>query len=336
MPKRFFAFFCLFLLISCEKGKDSSSEGPVNKPARVVSVPLFNPDSAFYFVKRQVDFGPRIPNTEAHRKTADFLSNQLRKYGATVTVQEFDQTTYDNQRVRLKNIIASFYPETHKRVLLAAHWDTRPFADRDKQNPDAPFDGANDGASGVGVLLEIARTLSTSPNPPDVGVDIILFDGEDWGERVNERLVPTPKGLDSWWCLGSQYWSTHKHKPNYSAFYGILLDMVGAKNSQFYREGLSLTYAPKVVDRVWTTADQLGYSRFFVKKNQSEIIDDHKYVTENAKIPMIDIVNHDPATGWFGFFHHTHADNMDLISEEPLKAVGETLLHVVYYEEPDV
>jgi hypothetical protein len=332
MQRRLLPFFSFLFLISCQKSNDEAREIQSTEPAGEVDVPPFSPDSAYYFIERQVGFGPRVPGTTAHRKAAEFFANRLSSYGAEVTVQEFEQTSYDNNRLPLRNIIASFYPDRQKRVLLAAHWDTRPFADRDNENPNGPLDGANDGASGVAVLLEVARSLHNSPDPPMVGVDIILFDGEDWGERVNEPMTPPPATLQSWWCLGSQYWSTHKHRPNYSAYYGILLDMVGAEGSQFYREGLSLRYAPSVVEKVWSTAAQLGHSRYFVNRDQPEIVDDHKYVTENARIPMIDIVNYDPVQGSFGSFHHTQADNMDIISREPLKAVGETLLHLLYHE----
>jgi hypothetical protein len=337
MQRRLLPFFSFLFLISCQKSNDEGGELQTAKTPNPIEVPPFSADSAYAFIEKQVNMGPRVPGSAPHREAAGFFVSRFESYGATVTVQEFEQTTYDGTRLQLKNIIASFYPEKQKRVLLAAHWDTRPFADQDKVNPNGPMDGANDGASGVAVLLEIARSLHNSPDPPPVGVDIILFDGEDWGERVNERLRPPPPGLQSWWCLGSQYWSMHKHKPNYSAYYGILLDMVGAEGSQFYREGLSLRYAPSVVEKVWSAAAQLGHSRFFVKRDQPEIgDDDHKYVTENARIPMIDIVNYDPVMGTFGSFHHTQADNMDIISREPLRAVGETVIYLLYHEEPGV
>lgn len=331
MPGRILIFF-LLLLVSCQKSSRDKPQQPPQNGQIQVEVPPFSADSAYHFVEKQVAFGPRVPGTAAHSEAVDYFVTRFADFGADVTVQEFDQTTYDNTRVRLKNIIASFYPEKKKRILLAAHWDTRPFADEDKENPNRPLDGANDGASGVAVLLEIARALNQAENPPSVGVDLILFDGEDWGER--ERRTPLPAGLDSWWCLGSQYWATHKHKPGYSAYYGILLDMVGAEGAQFFREELSMRYAPTVVDRVWATAARLGHGRFFVNQIQPEVLDDHKFVTEIGRIPMIDIINYDPVIGSFGPFWHTQADNMDIISKETLKAVGETVLHQVYSEEP--
>lgn len=332
MPGRLLPLLLLLLLVSCKNTRDKPQASQENGQIPV-EVPAFSPDSAYLFVEQQVAFGPRVPGTNAHSRAADYLVSRFTEFGADVTVQEFDQTTYDNNRVRLKNIIATFYPERKKRILLAAHWDTRPFADADKENPNAPMDGANDGGSGVAVLLEIARVLGQTENPPGVGVDLILFDGEDWGERDGERKRP-PAGLDSWWCLGSQYWATHKHKPGYSAYYGILLDMVGAKDAQFYREELSVRYAPTVVEKVWSTASRLGYGRYFVNQIQPEVLDDHKFVSEKGRIPMIDIINYDPVIGSFGTFWHTQDDNMDIISRETLGAVGETVLQVLYEEQP--
>ena len=328
----FFLCFFLFLIIfSCQRQEGTNEKSGQPAAAVPVNVPVFNADSAYFFLEKQVNFGPRIPNTLAHKKAGDYFIKTLTGFGATVTTQEFEERTFDNQIIRLRNVIGSFFPDRKKRILLAAHWDTRPFADKDKQRPNATFDGANDGASGVAILLEIARVINNSAQQPEIGIDLIFFDGEDWGEPDHERSQPSP-GLESWWCLGSQYWAKHKHKPNYSAYYGILLDMVGGKNSQFYRESLSLAYAPSVVEKVWNTAERLGYSDVFVKRNQGEITDDHKYVTEIAKIPMINIVNFDPTTGSFGNFHHTTADNLDLISKETLDAVGTTLLNVIFYE----
>jgi hypothetical protein len=216
--------------------------------------------------------------------------------------------------------------------LLAAHWDTRPFSDKDSNQPNGVFDGANDGGSGVGVLLEICRLLGETA--PNVGVDVIFFDGEDWGERIElDNTVPLTDGLNSWWCLGSQHWAKNKHRPGYSAYYGILVDMVGAERAQFYQEKTSLQYAPRIVENVWNAAERIGYSDYFVKRTASEIIDDHVFVNAIAKIPMIDIVQYKPETGYFGDYHHTQKDNIHIISKETLKAVGSTLAYVVYHEE---
>jgi glutaminyl-peptide cyclotransferase len=326
MRFRILSILILALLIGC--GRDSQ-QTETTTPPKVVNVPAFNADSAYLFVKKQVDFGPRIPNTAAHKKAGDYFIAQLKTYGATVKIQEFTATTFDKQKVSLRNIIASFNPEKKKRVLLAAHWDTRPFADKDKEKPDATFDGANDGASGVGVLLEVARTISKQPT--DVGIDIILFDGEDWGERTATQAPPLPNGLESWWCLGSQHWVKNKHVGNYTAAFGILLDMVGGKGARFGFEEISLDYASGVVDKVWKTAAKSGFSNVFINEKDGQVIDDHLFVNVHARIPMADIISFD-AEGSFVDYHHTRKDNMDLISKETLKAVGQTVLQVIYYE----
>ncbi|MEY4929674.1 MAG: hypothetical protein RI909_398 [Bacteroidota bacterium] len=326
-----FAVFLLMMFNSCTVEKEKVK---VTESWPDITVPDFNADSAYFFIEKQINFGPRIPNSASHREAGDYLVNQFKRYGAIVTEQKFVATTFDHQNLNLRNIIASFYLQASKRILLAAHWDTRPFADKDTQNSNAPFDGANDGASGVGVLLEIARILGTEDSL-SVGVDIMLFDGEDWGERADNRHeISLPPGLDSWWCLGSQYWSKNKHTKNYVASCGILLDMVGARRSQFFREGASMTYAPKIVDKVWNIGHSLGYSDYFVKQNVSAITDDHVFVNESGKIPMIDIVHYQAGIGFFGAYHHAQKDNLSIISKETLKAVGATVLHVVYYESP--
>ncbi|HZY79246.1 MAG TPA: M28 family peptidase [Cyclobacteriaceae bacterium] len=319
---------CL-IFFSCNKKNDTGSSSTTT--VTPVDAPKINADSAYAFVQKQVDFGPRIPNTENHRKTAAWLEQQLRRLGGQVTIQSFKAPSIEGQQLELKNIIASFNPEKQKRIMLAAHWDTRPYADKDTEKPNATIDGANDGASGVGVLLEIARVIQSKA--PRAGVDIVLFDGEDWGEKNNEYgRVPIPEELDDWWCLGSQYWSANKHKPNFRPYYGILLDMVGAADARFFREGHSMQYAPRVVDKVWTAGATLGYSNYFIKQDVGELTDDHKFVNMVAKIPMIDIVHFDPNNG-FGDFHHTTKDNMSVINKRTLEAVGNTVLYVIYSEE---
>ena len=326
MRLQILSIFLLALLVGC--GRDGK-QTETKTPPKVVNVPAFNADSAYMFIKKQVDFGPRIPNTAPHKKTGDYLIAQFKTYGATVKVQEFTATTFDKQRVSLRNIIASFNPEKKKRVLLAAHWDTRPFSDKDKEKPTATFEGANDGGSGVGVLLEVARTLNKQPT--DVGIDIVLFDGEDWGEKTETSGPQLINGLESWWCLGSQHWAKNPHAANYSAAFGILLDMVGGKGARFTFEDISLDYASGIVDKVWKAAAKNGFSGYFVNEKGGQVIDDHLFVNVHAKIPMVDVISFD-AEGSYADFHHTQKDNMDLISKETLKAVGQTVLQVIYYE----
>jgi hypothetical protein len=191
---------------------------------------------------------------------------------------------------------------------------------------------ANDGASGVAVLLELARLTHT--NPPSVGIDIFLFDGEDWGEREGTTgQIKPPDGYTSWWCLGSQYWARNKHKPNYTAYYGILLDMVGASNAHFVQEGTSMEYAPRIVEKVWSAASRLGYSSTFLRQKEAAITDDHVFINTLANIPTIDIVHFDPMKGYFGDFHHTQKDSMTIIDRSTLRAVGSVVLDVVYRED---
>lgn len=290
-------------------------------------MPAFNADSAYYFVKTQVAFGPRVPNTPAHDSCAAWLTKKLQGYADEVKVQETQVQTYDNRLLNIKNIIASFHPDRKRRILLCAHWDTRHIADQDKIDQDKPIPGANDGGSGVGVLLEIARQLKIEK--PNIGIDIILFDAEDQGPPSSNLL-----GKENTWCLGSQHWAKHPHEKNYMAQYGILLDMVGAQNATFTMEGVSMIYAKHIVRKIWNTAAGIGYSHYFVFDQTPPITDDHLYLNELTGIPTIDIIHHDYTTPtYFGNFWHTHNDNMDIIDKNTLKAVGQTILTVIFEEQ---
>ena len=287
--------------------------------------PEFDAASAYAFVKAQVDFGPRVPGTPAHAACADWLVKTLKQWTPDVSVQAFKARAYDGRPLDGKNIVASFEPGLKDRLLLCAHWDSRPFADHDPDpaNHFRPVMGANDGASGVGVLLEIARALSVEK--PAVGVDIVLFDLEDFGEHRNWR----GSNPDSW-GLGSQYWAKTPHKPGYKARFGILLDMVGGANPVFPREGTSLYYAPAVVKKIWAAAKALGYGRLFVDRESGSLIDDHLYVNQYAGIPTADIIDYDErrANG-FPDSWHTVGDTLDKIDKATLEAVGRTVLAVV-------
>ena len=296
---------------------------------KTVEVPVFDEDSAYNFIAKQVSFGPRVPNTAGHIACADYLIETLKSYCDTVIVQEAELIAFDGNVLNSKNIIASFKPKRAKRIMLCAHWDTRPFADQDEKRREEAIDGANDGGSGVGVLLEIARQFSLKK--PDIGVDIILFDSEDYGQPSNSDY---PR-MEHSYCLGSQYWATHLHKSNYFAKYGILLDMVGGKNAVFTQELASATFAPKVLKKVWNAAAKLGYGNTFQFKKTSLIIDDHLYINNLAegRVPTIDIIEYNEATESHFYEHwHTHEDNLENIDKSTLKAVGQTVLHVVYHE----
>lgn len=313
-------------MISCSQTPSSSSAKVESQPVKQQNVPAFDADSAWVFVENQVKFGPRVPNSEAHVACGNYLASELKRFGAQVYEQEATLTAYNGTQLKAKNIIGSYNPENSKRVLLFAHWDSRPYADHDKDpaNHKKPIDGADDGASGVGVLLEMARQFSIKS--PAIGIDIIFFDAEDYGtpEFVKEYKENT-------WCLGAQFWAKNPHVKGYKADFGILLDMVGAKNASFFKEATSMRYAPQVVEEVWSTARDLGYGKFFINAEGGAITDDHQYVILGRNIPCIDIIYTDPdSDNGFGPHWHTQNDTMDNIDRETLKAVGQTVLQVVY------
>lgn len=323
MQKSIFLTIALSVMLStCGNAKKQTEEQ--SKPIANISVPEFSSDSAYKYVKTQVDFGPRVPNTAQHVKCGDYLENQLRSFGAKVYVQNITLTAYNGTHLKSRNIIGSFNPEAASRVLLFAHWDSRPWADNDtdKKNHKTPVVGANDGASGVGILLEIARNLGIQK--PTIGIDIAFFDSEDYGNVSGDE--------DSW-CLGTQYWAKNPHLEGYTARYGILLDMVGSVNATFYREQISDYFAADVVNKVWSQASALGLGQYFVNEQGGGVTDDHVYVNKLAGIPSIDIIHFDKnsKTG-FASYWHTVNDTMENVDKNTLQAVGVTLLNVIYNE----
>ena len=322
---RLIGFLILFVtIIACNSDEDKVVE---KKPKVKVEIPNFNSDSAYFFVEQQVNFGPRVISSTAWDNCSKYLTNKLKSYNAKVIVQQAPITTYDQKNHTLRNIIGSYSPEKNNRIALFAHWDSRHVADYDTINTSKPILGANDGGSGVGVLLEIARNLNLKN--PKIGVDIIFFDAEDYGQPENSKF---PIMNDSW-CLGSQHWSKNPHKQNYFAKYGILLDMVGGKDAEFWQESISSYYASNIIKKVWDIAHNIGYSNFFIYKNSPQIMDDHYYVNTIAGIPTIDIIEYDPFSKTnFNKHWHTHADNMDNVDRKTLKAVGQTVMKVIYSE----
>lgn len=311
-------------IIACNSNQDKVVE---KTPKVKVEVPNFNSDSAYFFVEQQVNFGPRVISSKAWDNCSKYLTNKLESYNAKVIVQQAPITTYDQKKHTLRNIIGSYSPEKNNRIALFAHWDSRHVADYDTINTSQPILGANDGGSGVGVLLEIARNLDLKN--PKIGVDIIFFDAEDYGQPENSKF---PIMNDSW-CLGSQHWSKNPHKQNYFAKYGILLDMVGGKDAEFWQESISSYYASNIIKKVWDVAHNIGYSNFFIYKNSPQIMDDHYYVNTIAGIPTIDIIEYDPFSKTnFNKHWHTHADNMNNVDRKTLKAVGQTVMNVIYSE----
>lgn len=320
-------------LFACGGEKTSSEQTAEQAPPALVKSADFNADSAFQFVQKQVDFGPRVPGTAQHKACGDYLVASLKKYGLQVTEQTFKDTTFDGKILNGRNIIGSFNPTAAKRILLAAHWDSRPFSDQDSVVKNKPVLAANDGASGVGILLEVARTLSAQSAKPEIGVDIIFFDLEDWGSSESEQTTMEHGGF----CLGSQYWAANKHISNYTAYFGILLDMAGAKGATFFKEAYSLQLASDVVRQVWTTASRLGFSNYFIDEAGPGITDDHVPVNQVGHIPMIDIIHTRPNNMNKTFFDqwHTAHDTMENIDPKTLKAVGQTLVQVLYQEAQD-
>ena len=320
MNKYILLAFCLTLL-ACKNEQEASNSPTVEIPVKEpIIIPMMRSDSLLNFVQKQVDFGPRVPNSKGHQACAKWLETTLKKFGAEVQVQKFTAKAYTGKTLNGNNIIASYNPEHKRRVLLCAHWDTRHIAERAKSRKNEPILGADDAGSGVAVLLELARTLQK--NPIDLGVDIVLFDLEDYGDNNGETES---------WCLGSQHWSKNPHKPNYKADFGILLDMVGAKNPRFTKEATSMRYAPKIMDKVWALAKDKGYGGYFDDTKTDGVVDDHYFVNTLRGIPTIDIINKDLSTEHnFGTHWHTHKDNMDIISKSSLKATGQVVLSVLY------
>lgn len=288
--------------------------------------PTFNADSAYAFIETQLAFGPRVPGTKGHDMCGDFIVAHLTENGFSVVEQIDSIRGFDNREFPLRNIIGSLNPEKTKRLMLCAHWDSRPYMDQDPEHLHDSLIGANDNASGVSILLEIARIMEK--NNPQIGVDLVFFDMEDQGRPAFETGADPE---DHGYCLGSTYWS--ENIGEYQAEYGILVDMVGAKGAIFALESISMAHAQPVMYKVWDMGHQLGYANHFQYNKTKPVYDDHKYVNEIAGIPCIDIIDHDASTSSeFGKYWHTHADNLDIIDKESLKAVGQTLIQVVFNE----
>lgn len=280
----------------------------------------FNADSAYAYVEKQVNFGPRVPNTDAHRETGDWLVAELSRHGAKVIEQKADLKAFDGTILKSRNIFAQYNPESKERILLLAHWDCRPWADEDPDpaKRNLPVDGANDGASGTGVLLEIARQLNI--NSPEKGIDILLVDAEDWGTQ----------GDDQSWAMGTRYFVENMPIENYAPGHAILLDMVGGDGAIFCREYFSEKAAPQVAQTVWNIAEKLGHGEMFPNRMGSAVMDDHVQLIR-AGIPAIDIIEYHPEDeNGFNPRWHTTSDTMDGISKATLGAVGETVLTYIY------
>ena len=321
------------------------------KKQAVATRPPFSSDSAYAYIERQMAFGPRVPNSNAHMQCAVWLIEQLKAFGAEVELQKGFMPDYKGDNQQIYNIIGHFTPvqrdsssHASARILLGAHYDTRPWCDEEEDYSERFYNvpGANDGASGVGVLLEVARQLGLKLSNSDSGlsaersgshlpkgglstpVDIIFFDCEDMG---TPRIYTGAEREDTW-CLGSQLWATNYAKNSAAVYsFGIILDMVGAPDAVFPLEMYSTQYASNYQHQIWRAAEQLGYGAMFSKQQSYPITDDHYYINYIAGIPCVDVIHYDirNATG-FPHWWHTRNDNMDNISKSTLQAVGEVVM----------
>jgi len=318
----------LFISLSFVFGCTSDKAAKKPLPVKRVQVPKFSEDGAYNYIEKQLSFGYRIPGTDEHKACKDWMVEELTRLGADVHVQEFDAKFFTGEVAKSYNIIAQINPKHKSRIFIAAHWDSRRVADHDPDESmqGKPIEGADDGGSGVGVAMEIAKTLLE--NPIDMGVDIVLFDAEDQGEGG--------AGSTTSWCLGSQHWSRNLYPKKYSPRYGILLDMIGSENPRFAKDYHSVRYAPNVVNKIWGLARDMGYSDLFVDEPGCQLTDDHFFVNTIANIPTIDIINQinqsDQSNSCFVGHWHTLGDDISVIDKRSLRIVGQVVTAALYKE----
>ena len=328
--KKYLLFISLISLMVC-----CSTKKPSVEEEAVVSI-QFNADSAYAFCAAQCDFGPRVMNSDAHEKCGAWIQQKFQQYGYQVEMQKADLKGYNGTILKSTNIIAKAPSQKERAggaIFICAHWDSRPWADNDPDSTNwrKPVMAANDGASGVAVMLELARLIQQHDSL-NIAVDFICFDAEDWGIPQWDE---TGNGADSW-ALGSQYWAktltANPSTQNYS--YAILLDMVGGQGAKFYQESYSLQKASAIVEKVWRAANVAGYGSFFPMKEGVGVTDDHLPVNDVANIPCIDIINYYPdcPQGSFGPTWHSIYDDMQHIDKNTLQAVGQTLVQLIYNE----
>ena len=317
-------FLCIAALAAVSCNNAGTKSGKNGKDKAVESgIPVFNSDSCYAFVEKQTGFGPRVPGSNAHSECAAYFEDFFNRLGLETEIQEAELSAWDGKVINAKNIIASVNPEAKARIFICAHWDSRPWCDEDPDpaNHGLPVMGANDGASGIGVLLEIARILSE--NEPEMGIDILFTDAEDWGD--------SGAGDDSSWALGTQYWTENPHRKGYQyPSFGILLDMVGDRNAKFLKEYFSVQAAGSIVEKLWTTAASLGYDNYFINTQGGAMTDDHVFLIR-AGIPCVDIIDQrmDSDTGFCPQWHTT-SDTMRHIDRNTLEAVGQTVVTMLF------
>ncbi len=292
----------MVLVLACQaRAGDGGSNAPVE----------FNGRTALTYVEKQMSFGPRIPNKPGHQQEADWLLAELRTRADTVIVQEINHRLKTGEVLHLRNFFARFKPQATERVLFLAHWDTRPMADKSENlgQQRMPVPGANDGASGVAVLLGVADALKA--RPPANGVDLLFVDGEDYGDFADTNDV----------LIGSRWFAAHQ-PPGYQPLFAVLFDMVGDKDLQIYEEGQSVAFAPEVVQRVWRVAADRGHERQFIPNVKHTLTDDHVSL-QKVGIHAIDVVDFDYP------YWHTTEDTLDKVSAESLQIVGDVAVSLV-------
>lgn len=322
--------------VSCKSGKASAQE---EQPVAVG--PEFSGDSAFAFCAAQCDFGPRTMNSVAHDKCGAWIVQKFTDYGLEVHQQKADLKGWDGTMLHSTNIIARFNPQAERRIIICAHWDCRPWADNDPDslNWRKPVLAANDAASGVGVMLELARLLQKDTTLV-IGIDFVCFDAEDYG--IPQWAELSQPITEDTWALGAQYFA--QHLPDLAQEinadgrsieyrYGILLDMVGGQGSRFYKEGFSTHYAGPIVEKIWRAANEAGVGSYFMNEAGGTVTDDHKPLNE-VGIPTVDIIPYHPdcEASSFGPTWHTVNDDMEHLDANVLQAVGQTLIQVIYSE----
>ena len=329
MKRSIFWLSAILLLLFASCNGQNKGKRPIADTIALSACPRFNASNAMSFIKEQCEFGPRVTGSEASRLCGDYIMERFKAFGAVVEEQTATVTIWDGSKLPARNIIAHVNPSNPDRILLCAHWDSRPWADNDEDeaNWHTPILAANDGASGVAVMLEICRLLQEKP--VKVGVDMICFDAEDLGTPLweEDRL-----GSSDTWCLGSKFWAERAKMDNYKARFGILLDMVGGYGASFSREGISRQLAQPIVNRVWQLAGQLGFRQFFPLNDSGFVTDDHMNVND-AGVPCIDIIPYyKEGSSSFGPTWHTVKDTPDNIDPNVLEAVGQTITQLIYNE----
>ena len=283
----------------------------------------FDGQAALGYVRTQLEMGPRVPGTEGHRRTGDWIVAEMRKRADTVIVQEWTHVTARGDSLPMRNILARFRPAEGSRVLYLTHWDTRPISDEanDPAQRQLPVPGANDGASGVGLFLALGDALRKTP--PEFGVDLLFVDGEDYGNFSKDEDV----------LIGSKYFADHLPSPDYKPIFGVLWDMIGDRELQIYQETNSIQAAPEVVARVWNEAEEMGYADYFIPKVEYSLIDDHMPLIAKG-LRVIDVIDYyyprperigEPRVN----YHHTPEDRLDKVSGESLKIVGDVALGLI-------